>query len=93
MKYLITEEQSKKIDQSRVKMGPLGPSIRQIVDLIDIPLLTKYIVIYMEENDSYLILLWSRRGYNSDEECSKINKLINQYIPADITVVSVPSSD
>jgi hypothetical protein len=53
MKYIITEEQSTSIDQSKVNMGPLGPSIRQVIDLIEIPLIDKYIVIYMDKDKEY----------------------------------------
>lgn len=92
MKYLITEEQYKEINQSNVKMGPLGSSIRQLVDLIDIPLLDKFIVIYVEENKEYLILLWSKRGYINPDYRLKLTKLIEQYIPAEILIIAMENT-
>jgi len=92
MKYIITEEQSTSIDQSKVNMGPLGPSIRQVIDLIEIPLIDKYIVIYMDKDKEYLILLWSKRGYMNSDYQFKLTKLIQQYVPADILIVVMNNS-
>jgi hypothetical protein len=92
MKYIITEEQAKQIDQSKIDMGPLGPSIKSLIDLFQIPLIDRYVIIYIKDNDSYLILLWSKRGYISSEFSWELTKQVEKYIPANITIVSGPLS-
>lgn len=92
MKYIITEEQSTKIEQSKINMGPLGSSIRRVIDLLNVPLIDKYIVIYIEENNTYLVLLWSKRGYINDEHSWELTKQVQQFVPVDITIISAPLS-
>jgi hypothetical protein len=93
MKYIITEEQSRRIVQSKVDEGPLSDSIIRLIDLFDLPMVDKYIVAYMEESNEYLIILWPKsRYYLNSEFCWELNKRIQLYIPADMTIVSAPES-
>jgi hypothetical protein len=72
MKYIITEEQEKVIDQSKFNMGPLGYAIRQVMDIYDLPWVTKYIVMYLEDND---YLNGSTAGFG--KKLREINREIN----------------
>jgi len=85
MKYIITEEQEKVIDQSKFNMGPLGYAIRQIMDIYDLPWVTKYIVMYLEDND-YLMILWSSRGAVTSEMERKIAKYVEQFVPINVAI-------
>jgi len=85
MKYIITEEQEKVIDQSKFDSGPLGGDIRQIMDIYDLPWVTKYVVIYMD-NNLYMLILWSSRGAVSSEMERKIAKYVEQFVPVELMV-------
>ena len=85
MKYLITEEQSIEINQSKFNEGPLGFAIRQVMDMYDLPWVEKYVVIYLEDND-YLMILWSSRGAVSSEMERKIANYIEQFVPVNLTI-------
>ena len=85
MKYLITEEQSTGIDQSKFNIGPLGDAIIQIMNIYDLPWVSKYIVMYLEDND-YLMVLWSSRGAVSSEMERKIAKYVEQFVPVKLSV-------
>ena len=79
----ITKE--KVIDQSKFNMGPLGDAIRQIMDIYDLPWVTKYIVMYLEDND-YLMILWSSRGAVTSEMERKIAKYVEQFVPINVAI-------
>lgn len=85
MKYLITEEQSTEINQSKYNMGPLGYAIRQVMDMNDLPWVTKYVVMYLDDND-YLMMIWSSRGAVTSEMERKISKFIEHFVPVNLTV-------
>lgn len=85
MKYLITEEQSNEINQSKFNMGPLGYAIRQVMDMNDLPWVTKYVVMYLDDND-YLMMIWSSRGAVTSEMERKIAKSVEQFVPVNLTV-------
>jgi len=85
MKYLITEEQSTEINQSKFNMGPLGFAIRQVMDMYDLPWVEKYVVMYLEDND-YLMILWSSRGAVTSEMERKIANYVEQFVPVNLTV-------
>jgi hypothetical protein len=86
MKYIITEEQSESVNQTKFDMGPFGPSIRKIVDMYAAPFIEKYVIVYLKEYDSYMVLMWSNRGAVRSEVEYKIKDFINQFIPVDVTV-------
>lgn len=93
MKYIITEEQSRRIVQSKVDEGPFSNSIIRLIDLFDLPMVDKYMVAYVEKTDEYLIILWPKSGYYLNSEFFwKLNKRIQLYIPANMTIVSGPES-
>jgi GR25 family glycosyltransferase involved in LPS biosynthesis len=93
MKFIITEERSRRIVQSKVDEGPFSNSIIRLIDLFDLPMVDKYIVAYMEESNEYLIILWPKSGYYINSEfCWKLNKRIQLFIPANMTIVSGPES-
>lgn len=93
MKYIITEEQSRRVVQSKVDKGPLSDLIIRLIDLFDLPMVDKYMVAYMEESNEYLIILWPKRGYYLNTEfCWGLNKRIRLFIPASMTIVSGPES-
>jgi hypothetical protein len=85
MKYIITEEQKKVIDQSKFDMGPLGEAIRKVMDLYDLPFVEKYVVIYMD-NNLYMLILWSSRGAVSSEVERRIAKRVEQFVPVELMV-------
>jgi hypothetical protein len=85
MKYIITEEQEKVIDQSKFDMGPLGEAIRKVIDLYDLPFVEKYVVIYMD-NNLYMLILWSSRGAVSSEVERRIAKRVEQFVPVELMV-------
>jgi hypothetical protein len=85
MKYIITEEQEKVIDQSKLELGPLGGAIRQIMDIYDLPWVSKYVVIYFKDN-SYMLVLWSSRGAVTSEMERKIAKYVEQFVPVELMV-------
>ena len=89
MKYIITEEQSESVNQSKFDMGPLGPSIRRIVDMYDATFIEKYVIVHFKENDSYMVLMWSNRGAVRSEVEYKIKNFIKQFIPVDVTVTII----
>jgi hypothetical protein len=85
MKYIITEEQEKVIDQSKFNMGPLGGAIRHVMDLYDLPFVKKYVVIYFNDN-SYMLILWSSKGAVSSEVEHRIAKRVEQFVPVNLMV-------
>jgi len=86
MKYIIKEEQ---VDQSKFKMGPYGHLIRKIIDMYGATFIHKYVVIYLEGYDNYMVIIWSNRGAVSIEVEYKIKKYIEQFIPVDVTVTII----
>ena len=93
MKFVITEEQSRRVVQSKVDKGPLSDSIIRLIDLIGSPMIDRHIVAYMEESNEYLIILWPKRGYYLNTEfCWGLNKRIGLFIPASMTIDSGPES-
>jgi hypothetical protein len=88
MKYLITEEQSIEINQSKFNQGPLGFAIIQVMDMYDLPWAEKYVVMYLEDND-YLMILWSSRGAVSSEMERKIANYIEQFVPVNLSVTVI----
>lgn len=85
MKYIITEEQSIEINQSKFNEGPLGYAIRQVMDIYNLPWATKYVVMDLEDND-YLMILWSSRGAVTSEMERKIANYIEQFVPVKLTI-------
>jgi hypothetical protein len=83
MKYIITEEQEKVI--GKFDSGPLGGDIRQIMDIYDLPWVSKYVVIYFKDN-SYMLVLWSSRGAVTSEMERKIAKYVEQFVPVELMV-------
>lgn len=86
MKYTITEERITDIKQSEVNMGPLGSSIIQAFELYGLPHVTKYLVLYIEKDDEYFILVFSNRYY-SKETKENVETFIEKLIPAKILMV------
>jgi hypothetical protein len=93
MKFVITEEQSRRVVQSKVDKGPLSDSIIRLIDLIDSPMIDKHTVAYVEKYNEYLVILWPKSGYYLNSEfCWKLSKRIRQFIPATMTIFSAPES-
>lgn len=90
MKYIISEEQKTVIDQSQLDMGPLGPSIRKIVELYGGDFIEKFVVIYFEEYNNYMVFIWSNKGSLSIQFEHKITKFIKQFIPVDVITTIIP---
>lgn len=86
MKYTITEERITDIKQSEVNMGPLGGAIRQAFDLYDLPQVISYLVLYVEKDDEYWVLVFSNRYYSSETK-EKVELFIEKMIPARILMV------
>lgn len=86
MKYIITEERITDIKQSDVKMGPYGNAIIQAFELYNLPHVIKYLVLYTESSDDYIILVFSHNYYSSETK-EKIESFIERLIPAKIYMV------
>jgi len=86
MKYIITESQITNIDQSSVNMGPLGGVIKQAFNMYGLPMVEKYLVIYTEKTNEYLLLIWSYTYY-SIETRNKLESFIQKLVPANLLVV------
>lgn len=90
MKYIITEEQSKNIDQSKVNMGPFGPSIRRLIDSIGSYMIDKYVVLYVEKTNDYIILLEPKSPYHISSDFKlKLTKSIRSFIPVDVIIMDL----
>jgi len=55
------------------------------MDIYDLPWVTKYVVIYMD-NNLYMLILWSSRGAVSSEMERKIAKYVEQFVPVELMV-------
>lgn len=86
MKYIITEEQVRDINQSLINMGPLGGIILRAFDMYELPNVEKHLVIYTEKTNEYLLLIWSYTYY-SIETRSKLESFIRKLVPANLLVV------
>ena len=81
MKYIITEEQHKKLFNKIGKVeGPLTNTIEEVItDLMDDPNVCDYIVTYVEGADMYAILVMTNLPMSYTFE-KTIKKLIVNYI-------------
>jgi hypothetical protein len=55
------------------------------MDMYDLPWVTKYVVMDLEDND-YLMILWSSRGAVTSEMERKIANYIEQFVPVKLTI-------